>query len=110
MTEQNNTLSQEEMDFKAWHKAAWEEVKQFSETTEDYFGEDNPQHRLAAEIFQTYLEKKPSEIATKALSNAFTMWGKVESWFCIFGVQPVACVNLSTLLCATLPRSILGTR
>ena len=78
MTEQNNALSQEEMDFKAWHKAAWEEVKQFRETTEDYFGEDNPQHRLAAEIFQTYLEKRPSEIATKALENAFTMWGNLE--------------------------------
>ena len=78
MTEQNNALSQEEMDFKAWHKAAWEEVKQFSETTEDYFGEDNPQHRLAAEIFQMYLEKRPSEIATKALHNAFTMWGNLK--------------------------------
>lgn len=31
MTEQNNALSQEEMDFKAWHKAAWEEVEQFYE-------------------------------------------------------------------------------
>ena len=78
MTEQNNVLSQEEMDFKAWHKAAWEEVKQFRETTEDYFGEDNPQHRLAAEIFQMYLEKRPSEIATKALDNAFTMWGNLK--------------------------------
>ena len=32
MTEQNNALSQEEMDFKAWHKAAWEEVEQFYES------------------------------------------------------------------------------
>ncbi len=78
MTEQNNALSQEEMDFKAWHKAAWEEVDKFRETAEDYFGEDNPQHRLAAEIFQMYLEKRPSEIATKALHNAFTMWGNLE--------------------------------
>ena len=78
MTEQNSALAQEEMDFKAWQKAAWEEVKQFRETTEDHFGEDNPQHRLAAEIFQTYLEKRPSEIATKALDNAFTMWGNLK--------------------------------
>ena len=78
MTEQNNALSEEEMDFKAWHKAAWEEVEQFRETAEDYFSEDNPQHRLAAEIFQMYLEKRHSEIATKALNNAFTMWGNLE--------------------------------
>ena len=78
MTEQNNALSQEEMDFKAWQRAAWEEVEQFRETAEDYFGENNPQHRLAAEFFQMYLEKRPSEIATKALSNAFTMWGNLE--------------------------------
>lgn len=78
MTKQNNALSQEEMDFKAWHKAAWEEVEQFRETAEDYFSENNPQHRLAAEIFQMYLEKRPSEIATKALDNAFTMWGNLE--------------------------------
>ena len=78
MTEQNNVLSVEEMDFKAWHKAAWEEVEQFRETAEDYFSEDNPQHRLAAEIFQMYLEKRPSEVATKALSNAFTHVGKSE--------------------------------
>ncbi len=78
MTEQNNALSQEEMDFKAWQRAAWEEVEQFRETAEDYFGEDNPQHRLAAEFFQMYLEKRPSEIATKALSNAFTMWGNLK--------------------------------
>ena len=31
MTEQNNALAQEEMDFKAWHKAAWEEVDKFYE-------------------------------------------------------------------------------
>ena len=47
MTEQNSALSQEEMDFKVWQKAAWEEVEQFRETAEDYFGENNPQHRLA---------------------------------------------------------------
>ena len=52
MTEQNSALSQEEMDFKVWQKAAWEEVEQFRETAEDYFGENNPQHRLAAEFFQ----------------------------------------------------------
>ena len=81
MTEQNNALSQEEMDFKAWHKAAWEEVEQFYEMVksgQNSFGENDPQHRLAAEIFQMYLEKRPSEIATKALDNAFTMWGNLE--------------------------------
>ena len=78
MTEQNNALSQEEMDFKAWQKAAWEEVEQFRETAEDYFGENNPQHRLATEAFRVYLEKRPSEVATKALSNAFTMWGNLR--------------------------------
>ncbi len=81
MTEQNNALSQEEMDFKAWHKAAWEEVEQFYEMVksgQNSFGENDPQHRLAAEIFQMYLEKSPSEIATKALHNAFTMWGNLE--------------------------------
>ena len=78
MTEQNSALSQEEMDFKVWQKAAWEEVEQFRETAEDYFGENNPQHRLAAEFFQMYLEKRPSEIATKALDNAFTMWGNLK--------------------------------
>ncbi len=66
------------MDFKAWQKAAWEEVDQFYETAEDYSGENNPQHRLAPEFFQFYLEKRPSEIATKALSNAFTMWGNLK--------------------------------
>ena len=81
MTEQNNALSQEEMDFKAWQKAAWEEVEQFHEMVksgQNSFGENDPQHRLAAEFFQMYLEKRPSEIATKALSNAFTMWGNLE--------------------------------
>ena len=81
MTEQNNVLSQEEMDFKAWHKAAWEEVEQFYEMVksgQNSFGENDPQHRLAAEAFQMYLEKRPSEIATKALNNAFTMWGNLE--------------------------------
>ena len=81
MTEQNNVLSQEKMDFNAWHKAAWEEVEQFYEMVksgQNSFGENDPQHRLAAEIFQMYLEKRPSEIATKALHNAFTMWGNLE--------------------------------
>ena len=81
MTEQNNALSQEEMDFKAWHKAAWEEVEQFYEMVksgQNSFGENDPQHRLAAGAFQMYLEKRPSEIATKALHNAFTMWGNLE--------------------------------
>ena len=81
MTEQNNAPSQEEIDFRARHKAAWEEVHQFHETAEseqDFFGKNNPQHRLAAEFFQMYLEKKPSEIATKALRNAFTMWGNLK--------------------------------
>lgn len=81
MTEQSNVLSQEEMDFKAWHKAAWEEVEQFREMVksgQNSSGENNPQHRLASEFFQMYLEKKPSEIATKTLHNAFTMWGNLQ--------------------------------
>ena len=67
------------MDFNAWHKAAWEEVEQFYEMVksgQNSFGENDPQHRLAAEIFQMYLEKRPSEIATKALDNAFHHVGK----------------------------------
>ncbi|MCE2449796.1 MAG: hypothetical protein J4F35_15885 [Candidatus Latescibacteria bacterium] len=99
MTEQNNTLSQEEMDFKAWHKAAWEEVKQFRETAEGSFGENDPQHRLAAEIFQTYLEKRPSEIATKALDNAFTMWGNLKG--VSDQVLPKMCGMKSSMVCGT---------
>lgn len=37
------------------------------------------QQTLAAEYFQTYLEKRPSRLATRALSMAFTLWGNTRS-------------------------------
>ena len=81
MTEQNNEPSQEEIDYRAWNKTAWDEVRQFHETAESekvFFGENNPQHRLAPEFFQFYLEGRPSKDAENALQTAFTMWSNLR--------------------------------
>ena len=81
MTEQNIELTQEEIEFRVKHKAAWEEIHQFHENAKDvqeFYGEANPQHRLAPEFLQIYLEKGPSRIAQQALRNAFTMWGNLK--------------------------------
>lgn len=81
MTKQNKSPSQE-IDYKAWHKAAWDEVRQFNpaaaKSEQDYFGPNNPQHRLASEFFQFYLENKPSKNAENALQMAFTMWSNLR--------------------------------
>lgn len=37
------------------------------------------QRDLAAQYFQTYLDKRPSRLATRALSMAFTLWGNSRS-------------------------------
>jgi hypothetical protein len=37
------------------------------------------QQALAAEYFQTYLEKRPSRLATRALALAFTLWGNTRA-------------------------------
>ncbi len=37
------------------------------------------QRDLAAEYFQIYLDKRPSRLATRALSMAFTLWGNTRS-------------------------------
>ena len=82
MTEQNTTLTQEEEEFKAKFKAAWEEIRHFRKIAKDYreIGEEaDPQHRLAPEFFQIYLDKKPSQVATEALKSAFAMWSNVRA-------------------------------
>ena len=81
MTEQSNAASQEEIDYRAWKKTAWDEVRQFHETAESeqvFFGENNPQHRLAPEFFQFYLGNMPSKDAKNALQTAFTMWSNLR--------------------------------
>lgn len=82
MTTQNTTPTHEEIEFQTKHTEAWQEVRQFLETERERNGQDfftnNPQHQLAPEFFQIYLEKKPSPIAAKALSNAFAMWGNIK--------------------------------
>ena len=82
MTEQNTTLTQEEEEFKTKFKAAWEEIRHFRKTAKDYReidGEVDPQHRLAPEFFQIYLDKKPAQIASEALKSAFAMWSNVRA-------------------------------
>jgi hypothetical protein len=37
------------------------------------------QQALAAQYFKTYLDKRPSRLATRALSMAFTLWGNTRS-------------------------------
>lgn len=81
MTNQKVATSQEEIEFQEKHGKAWEEVSAFLQTVsteEDFYGPKNPQYRLAPEFFQLYLEKKPSEVATRALDTAFTMWGNLR--------------------------------
>ena len=81
MAQQRDESSQEELVFEALHKAAWDEVCQFRNSagaSEDYFGDKNPQHHLAPEFFQTYLQERPSQVAERALSNSFTMWGNLK--------------------------------
>ena len=72
MTRENEPTDEEEVTFKQNSKADWEAIKQFWEEPE---GKEDPQIKLAPEYFQTYLAKRPSQLATSALSQAFTMWG-----------------------------------
>ena len=79
MSDSRGESPQEQLDFGEWHRAAWDEVREFLQTSaEEYYGPDNPQHRLAKEMFETFLERRPSEAATKALSSAFAMWGNLR--------------------------------
>ncbi len=68
-------------EYKAWHKAAWEEVHAFNDsatTMEDFHGPANPQHRLAPEFFEFYRRNRPGRDATHALSNALVMWSNLK--------------------------------
>ena len=71
MAEQDSAPSQQ-ADYNAWHKAAWDEIHQFcaavAKSEWDYFAPNNPQHRLAPEFFQFYLENRHSKHAEHALS------------------------------------------
>ncbi len=44
----------------------------------NYDEKPNPQYLPAPDYFQIYLEKRPSELATKALDSAFGMWGNLK--------------------------------
>jgi peroxiredoxin len=81
MAEQEVTPTQEEIEFQERHGKAWEEVRAFLQTVsseEDLYSPRNPQHRLAPEFFQISLERRPSEVATRALDTAFTMWSNLR--------------------------------
>ncbi|MCY3735713.1 MAG: TlpA disulfide reductase family protein [Gemmatimonadaceae bacterium] len=68
-------------EYKAWNKAAWEEVHGFYDsatTAEDFYGPANPQHRLAPEFFEFYRRNRPGRDATHALSNALVMWSNLK--------------------------------
>ena len=68
-------------EYKAWNKAAWEEVHAFYDsatTMEDFNGPRNPQHRLAPEFFEFYRKNRPGKDATHALGNALTMWSNLK--------------------------------
>ena len=68
-------------EYKAWNKAAWEEVHGFydsASTMEDFYGPGNPQHRLAPEFFEFYRRNRPGGDATQALGNALTMWSNLK--------------------------------
>ncbi|MCG3771368.1 MAG: Thiol-disulfide oxidoreductase ResA [Nitrosomonadaceae bacterium] len=79
MTEESS-FSPMEIEFQEKRRKAWDTVRVFMEaasTAEICFGPDNPQHQLAREFFDIYLENRPSKIATQALLTAFTMWGNL---------------------------------
>lgn len=95
MSEQDNTLTQEEAAFQAKWKVDSGRIRQFYDAItadQDANGEANPQYQLAPEYFQIYLERKPSTIATQALERAFSMWGQLKG---VSGQVQNALTNIS---------------
>lgn len=75
MADEDVPLTQDEAQFREKLKTDWEEVRRYWEEPD---GKVNPQHRLAPAYFKIYLEKRPSDLATRALGTAFTMWGNLK--------------------------------
>ena len=81
MTEQNSALSQEEMDFKAWHKAAWEEVEQFYEmvkTDRGFFWGERPPTSTRRRNFPDVSGEETFRDSHKGFGQCFHHVGKSE--------------------------------
>ena len=73
--------TREEQKFQARLGAAWDEIRRFHQHAielKSYQPEADPQHRLAREFFQIYLDHRPSKRAYEALRHALVMWGNLK--------------------------------
>jgi hypothetical protein len=59
-------------------KADWDKIYRYYRTPNRPSDLVNPQYQLAPEYFQFYRDRRPSELATRALKQALLMWGNLS--------------------------------